>query len=144
MPAPTARSSRRPRVQAGRSVRCAVAAEELGPVGGPFRLPAAEVEERDPAGELGVPRVAHEHRTASPGSSSVTIRGPLSPRDVPSAHSAYAVTDRRREPAGPILDGQHRDLERIVEWHELDQVELDAVVHVLEPAVARAVPRDVG
>ena len=54
-------------VQAGGSIRAAVAAEELGPIGGPRRLPAAEVEERDPAGELGVPRVAHEERAASPG-----------------------------------------------------------------------------
>ena len=51
-----------PAVQAGGPVRSAIAAEELGPIGRPGRLPPAEVEEGDPAAELGVPRVAHEER----------------------------------------------------------------------------------
>ena len=51
-----------PAVQARRPLRSAVAAEELGPIGRPRRLPPAEVEEGDPAAELGVPWVAHEER----------------------------------------------------------------------------------
>ena len=61
-PAPAAPCSRDPRSRPRGSLRSAVAAEELGPIGRPRRLPPAEVEEGDPAAELGVPRVAHEER----------------------------------------------------------------------------------
>ena len=39
---------------------CAVAAEELRPIGRPLRLPSAEVEEGDAAAELRVPGIADE------------------------------------------------------------------------------------
>ena len=130
-------------VQAGGPVRSAVAAEELGPIGRPRRLPPAEVEEGDPAAELGVPRVAHEERP----------RLRLQRRDDPGgagpargAQRPLGVGGHRQAPGAPgsVLDGQHRDLQGVVERDELDEVELDAVVQVLEPAVAGTVTGDVG
>ena len=130
-------------VQAGGSIRAAVAPEELGPIGRPRRLSPAEVEEGDPAAELGVPWVANEERArlrldrGHDPRAAVPARGPQRP---------LGVRGHRQAPGAPgsVLDGQHRDLQRLVERDELDQVEADAVVDVLEPAVARAVTGDVG
>ncbi len=59
---PGAGRSREPMaaLERGRPVVGAVSPEELGPVGGPGFLPAAEVEEGDPVGEVGVPGVARQ------------------------------------------------------------------------------------
>ena len=142
-PAPTAPLQPVAAIQAGRPLRGAVAAEELGPIGGPGRLPPAEVEERDPAGELGVPRVAGQDRAR------VGVQGRDDPRRARAARRPQhplGVGGHRQAPgaARPVLDRQHRDLERVVGRDELDEVEVDAVVEMLEPAVAGAVPGDVG
>ncbi len=130
-------------VQAGGPVRGPVAAEELGPIGRPRRLAPAEVEEGDPAAEFRVPRVAREERPVS-GSSAVTIRGRAGPAR--GAQRPLGIGGHGQAPRAPgsVLDRQHRDLQGVVERDELDEVELDAVVHVLEPAVAGAVAGDVG
>ena len=49
-------------VERGRSVVGTVPPEHLGPIGGPCVLPATEIQERDPIGEVGVPRIARQER----------------------------------------------------------------------------------
>ena len=54
---------------------------------------------------------------------------------------------RDRKPPRPrrrVADRQARDLDRIIERHVLEEIERDAVRGVLEPAVALAVPGDIG
>ena len=128
--------------QAGGPIQSAVAAEELGPIRGPRRLPATKVEERDPAGEVRVPRIAHEDRLrlgiqlGDDPRRARTARRPQHPLGIGSHRQAPCA-------AGPVLDGQHRDLQRIVERDELDQVEADSIADVLESAVAEAMSGDV-
>ena len=78
------------------------------------------------------------------GSHSVTIHGALGAAR--RAEHPLGVGGDRQAPRspGPVLHGEHGDLDRVVERHELDEVELDAVVEVLEAAVSGAVARDVG
>ena len=72
------------------------------------------------------------------------MNGAQAPREVPSTHSAYAVTDRRRGRPETLRKRQARNLDRVGQRHVLQQVERDAVRLVLEAAVAEAVARDVG
>jgi hypothetical protein len=58
-------------------------------------LEAAQIEERDAIGEVGVPGVAAKSAPV-PSSIRVTSRVAESDRDTPRTHSTYAVTDSRR------------------------------------------------
>ena len=84
-----------PSVEARGAFGSAVATEELGAVGGPRGLAAAEVEERNPAAELWVPRIANHERVVLGIQRSNDVRRTC-PSRVPSAHWAYAVTESRR------------------------------------------------
>ena len=88
-----------------------VAAEELGAVGGPRRLPPAHVEEGDASAELGVPWVRRQHRLGlrfgfgdDPRCAGATRR---------SEHPLGVGGDRQapRSP-GSVLHGEHRQLHR--------------------------------
>ncbi len=78
------------------------------------------------------------------GSISVTTKGcgaaPLDPQ--------HPLRIRRdREPpfaAGPILQGEAGDLDRVPRRHELQEIQCDAVGCVLEATVPLAVPDDIG
>ena len=95
-----------------------------------------------PAAELGVPRVPGQQRSClgvargDDGRCRCSTRGPERPLGV----GRHGQAPRS---AGAILDAQDGDLHRVVERHELHQVELDAVTVVLEAAVAGSVPDDV-
>ena len=102
-----------------------------------------EIEEGDPAGEVGVPRV--------PGQQRLCFRLVLGDdvRCVGATRRAEHPLGVRRDGQAPrstgsVLDREHRDLQRLVEWDELHEVEKDAVSHVLEAAVSGTVVGDVG
>ena len=120
----------------------AVSSEELGPVGAPRLLAAAEVEERDAIGEVGVPRVSSEkgaRRRLQIG------HDRRAGRPARRAEDPLGVgRDRQASPpAGLVLDGQDADLEVVVEWDVLEELERDPPVLVLEPAVAGTMPSHV-
>ena len=75
----------------------AVAAEELGPVAGPGDLPSGEVGERDAVAELGAPGIAREHRSGLGIDLGHDERRGGARATLPSTHSTYAVTERRRD-----------------------------------------------
>ena len=129
-------------VQSGGPVRSAVATEELGPIGSPRGLSPAQIEEGHAVAELGVPRVTHQERV---GLRVQSRDDPGCTRPTRRTQHPFGVGRHRQTPRAPraVLDGQHRNLHRVIERHELQQVELNAVVQVLEPAVSSAVVRDV-
>ena len=121
----------------------AVTPQELGAVTRPGRLPAAEVGERHARAEVGAPRIACEHRAGvrvdlghderRAGAARLAER----PLDIGGDRQAPPATRRVRQ-------GQTRDLDRIVEGDELQQMQRHTVAHTLEPAVALSVSRHVG
>ena len=119
-----------------------VAAEELGAVGGPRRLPPAHVQEGDASAELGIPWVRRQHRLRRRFGFGDDPRA-LAPREVPSTHSAYAVSDRRRGRPDRFATVSTDSFTGSVRLDELDQIELDAAVEVLEAAVPGPMARDV-
>ena len=85
-------------VEACWSIWSGITAEELGSIGRPGSLASAEVEERDPAGELGVPRIADQDRLSfsvqrrdNPGSAG-TARGAQHPFSVGGHRQAPEAT----------------------------------------------------
>ena len=120
-----------------------VASEELRPIGRPTGLPTAEIEEGDPAGEVGVPRVPGQQRLRFRLVLGDDVRCVGATRR---AEHPLGVRSDGQAPrsAGSVLDREHRDLQRLVEWDELHEVEVDAVSHVLEAAVSGTVVGDVG
>ena len=123
-------------------IRRAVAAEELRPVGGPRRLPAAEVGEGDARAELASPRVAREHRAGLGIDLGDDERRRGAPRHA--EHPLDAGGHRQpSRPSGRVRQRETRDLDRIVERHQLQELERDAVRDVLEARVALPVPDDV-
>ena len=69
---------------------------------------------------------------------SVVTNGAEPLRDVPSTHSRYPVTVRRLERGRVVRQRQARDLHRVTLWHELQQVERDAVRVVRAARSSRA------
>ena len=142
-PAPTVCWSWCPRASPAGLLGPAVAAEELGAVGSPRRLPPTHVEEGDASAELGVPRVRRQQRLGlrfgfgdDPRCAGTTRR---------SEHPLGVCGDRQppRSP-GSVLHREHGQLHRRVRLDELDEVELNAAVEVLEAAVSGPMACDVG
>ena len=95
----------RQRFRAGQRRRAgerSVAAEELLPIAGPARLPAAEIERRRRARRSRRLQGLRANIAPVTGSISVVTYGADAVRDGPSTHSTYAVTDRRRAAAGNV------------------------------------------
>ena len=134
---------RGPALQHRGMVERAVAADELRAIGRPRGLAAAEIGERDAAREVGVPGVAGEERPGGgvdlgdDGRRVRAARGAQHPLDVGGDREAPRL-------AGPVLDRQPRDLDRILGRDELQELQRDAARGVLEAAVALPVPGDVG
>ena len=126
----------------GRTPKRAVAPEELRPVAahGPGRI--VHVEERDPVGELRVVGVPREERSAA----GVDLGDHVHRRFRPQISQHPFHVSRGGElarSAGLVSHFQHRELDRRVQGHVNPQLRADAVLRVLEDAVAESVPADV-
>ena len=132
-----------PALQQRGMIEAPVATEHLGPVTGPCRLAPAEVGERDAVAEVAVPGVPRQQRPRIRVDLGDDERGGRPSRD---AQHPLDVRGHREAPGGggAVLDRQPGDLHGVLEGHELEQIEGDAVGHVLEPAVALTMPGDVG
>ena len=120
-------------------VQRSAATQHLGPIAGPRGLATPEVGERDALAEISAPGIAGEqHPRVRIDLGDDAGRGHAS-RD---AQHPLDVRSHRKTPGlpGSVLDRQARDLHRVVQRHELEEIEGDAVGRVLEPAVPLAVP----
>ena len=119
-----------------------VAPQEFRAVGRPGRLPPAQIGKGHASPEIEAPRVAGEHGACVHIDLGHDERGRRAPGG---AEDPLHVRRHRQPPAASrrIREGESRDLDGILERHELHEVERDAVRVMLEPAVALAVPRHV-
>ena len=130
-------------LQQSRMVRRAVLAQEFRAISGPCGLVTAEVREGDAIAELRIPGVLGEERPrgqvdlGDDERRAHVAREAEHPLDV-CGHGETAGL------AGPVLDREPRDLHRVLDRHELQEVEGDAVRRMLESAVALTMPNDVG
>src|SRR5215813_183363 len=137
------RDSRRER---GGRFEISVSAEELSPIARPRRGAASsaheEIGERRPA-KLLVPRIAREE---SAGAGVAAADDERRGGTALCAEYPFRVEKNRERSSlvRSILDREPRDLDRIFQRHELEQVERDAPTVVLESTVALAVPDHVG
>ena len=94
-----------PRGEARGCLGAPVAAEELGPIGGPGSLDSPQVQEGDPASELGVPRVARQERPRPGLERRDDVRRGRSPRG---PQGPFRIGGHGQAPGtvGTILDGQ--------------------------------------
>ncbi len=133
----------KPNAAQGRGVRRrAVAAEELGAVAGHRADRLAAVDEDDPVGELGVVRVAGEQRAAD----RVDLGHHVHQRFVAQlAQHQFPVAGHRQltRPAGAVGDLEANELDRRVGGDVEAQLGDDAVLGILEDAVAEAVAGDI-
>ena len=124
-------------------VEARVAAQELEAIAGPGGLAAAQVGERDPVRELPVPGVSREH-----GSGRGVDVGDHERRGAraPDTQHPLRIGRHRKPPfaAGPILQSEARDLDRVTQRYELQEIQCDAVGCVLESTVPLTVPDDIG
>ena len=124
-------------------IRRAVTPEKFRPVGGPRRLDPPEIGKGDVSAEVAPPRVAREHRTRRAVDLGHDERRGSAPR-----HAKDPLdVGRHGQPAWPsrlVRQRKHRDLDGVVERHELQQLERDAMRDVLEACVALSVPDDIG
>ena len=131
-----------PAAEPGGPIQGAVASQELRAVGRPGGLAPAEIEECHPARELRVPGVPGQDGTGG------RVDGG---HDVGRGYGTHGSEDPLRvgghgQPpgaAGPVLDREDRDLHRVVDGRELDQVQAHPAPIVVEAAVAHPVPRHV-
>src|SRR5206468_6131512 len=123
-------------------VEARVPTQEFEAVRGKGGRVPAQVGEGDPVRELPVPGVPREH---GPGRG-VDV-GHYVWRGTRARHTQHPLhVGRDRKPpfaAGPVLQYEARDLDRVKERHQLQEIERDAVGRVLEATVPLAVPYDI-
>ena len=121
----------------------AVAAEELGAIAAP--APARDIvghEKGDAPGKVRVVGVAREQRTA--GRIELGAHMQTGFRGLVAKHPLQVAGDGKpARAARPIAHGQHRELDRRILCHVDDEFGFDAVLIVLENAVAEAVTRHI-
>src|SRR5205085_3004664 len=120
--------------QSGGPAEGAVAAEELAAVACPRGLLAAEVGKSDAAAERRVPRIAREHHARI----RVDFRRDELRRSVARSSEHPFDVSGDRKPAGlrrVIADLEAGDLDRIMQRHELHELDADIVRNVFEATV---------
>ena len=120
-----------------------VSAQELEAIPGPGRLAAAKVGERDPVGEFPVPGASGEHGSRHRVDLGDHVVGGA--RALDTQDPLRIGGHRKTSPfPGPILQPEAGDLDRVLQCHELQQIQCYPVGCVLESTVPLAVPDDVG
>jgi len=126
IPAPTAPDSGCPAAKRRRIVESSVATEKLRPIRRERRLSSRQVGEGDMVCESRFSRIARQHRAGHRIDLRHDVGGGGTPRE---AEHPLDVCGHRETAclARAILDDEARDLDRIVEWNDLQQIERDAV-----------------
>ena len=113
-------------------------AEKFAAISGPGRLQAAEIGEGNTSGEVHVPRIAGQQRATTFIPACDNEGGGCAARQ---AQCPLRI-GRDRQLAWPfrmVCQGETRDPDRVIQRHEMDQVEADTVSLVFETAIAESV-----
>ena len=117
--------------------------EEFAPIAAPIRLLSGQVRKGDARAERHAPRIARDQRTSVLIQLRDQERGRGSARGT--EHPFHIGGHRQVAHAlRAIADLQARDLDRVGQWHVLQQIQLDLVVVMFEAAVALPMARAIG